>query len=189
MFEAPKFKDGTPSGTVTKSEEFILKAWTRVGVGFNLEPNDFPTDLAELLVRSVPIFSRNSRLFFLVATWLQANSHLVDAERLAACARRELQGDNLSTLGLLLDCALPGNQRAHFAGLLAQIPPAEKAQPFFEVMRNDARLRDLSERHSSPIGKRWNLWLEEFPFKFDALRPRSWILAHNPDLKPPLKGP
>lgn len=41
----------------------------------------------------------------------------------------------------------------------------------------------MAKRKASAISRRWNLWCQPVEFKEDAMRPPSWMMARQPQLR------
>lgn len=161
----------------------LIAEWTRIGAGFNVDPAESTPDLERLILDTSRYAAADSRLFSMATTWLGMYDKLVARHRLARLVVAELEPGYRPVLGLLLDLASTVKPTAHFNAAMAHCPPADLAEPLFEIDRQSEAFRARAERRASDISRRWNLWIEPMPPKKDAIRPGSWIIDHNPEFR------
>jgi hypothetical protein len=162
------------------SSSTVSSLWARAGAMFLIEPAASSPDLERLLIETARHSRENSRLFIMAATWLSRYGDLVSSDRLGKMIEEERDQNLSAVLGLLLDEVKVISGSTHFDETIAKCQPANKAQPLFEIEQRNPTLRKLAERHASALSKKWNLWAEPFEPKYNAIRPKSWIVAMNP---------
>jgi hypothetical protein len=174
------------SSSITQPDDeelALIRAWTRLGAAFTVEPEREPVDLETVIARTAEIAVRNERLFIMAATWLAARHHLVDARRLVA-AVKPLRGRASAVAGALLSVAAESTtgQTALDAGL-AVCHKLRRAEPLFDVMRTQPRIMALVKQETLPVYLQWGLWHNDARLAWDALRPVRWTLSHCPELR------
>lgn len=161
----------------------LIRAWTRLGAAFTVEPEREPVDLEIVIAQTAEIAPRNERLFVMAATWLAGRHTLVDARRLVAALKR-LHGKSSAVAGALLSVAAESTtgQTALHAGL-AVCHRLRHAEPLFGVMRAHPKLLALVKQETLPVYLQWGLWHNDARLAWDALRPIRWTLSHCPELR------
>ena len=157
----------------------LPRLWSRLGVMFGTAPAPDEPDLERLLLASAQSLPHNGRLFPTIATWLVEYGNAVARRRLARLAAAELGPEDRSALGLLLDAVAEHGGPADLTGIVP-CTPVDPPCPLSAEFRRTPALVAISERTASPLSKRWGLWHPEIALKRDAVRPASWVLAHNP---------
>lgn len=158
------------------------RSWARLGIAFGARPAPHEPDLERLLLASARELPRNGRLLPTIATWLAEYGNAVARHRLARLAAVELEPEDGAALGLLLDAAAASGGPADLAGLVGH-RPVVPARPLSEEFRRTPALTAIAEGTASALSRRWGLWTPEITLKPDALRPASWLLAHNPSYR------
>jgi len=161
----------------------LAEQWTALGASFASSPWHDEIDLERLLLDTARYASEMSRLFIMAATWLHAYGDLVAKHRLRRLIRDELEPEYRPVLGLLLDIAQQGTHPLKFHSVTRHLKPNQHPYPLFEVSQKNHRLIELTEKRASPISKRWGLWCQPIEFKEDALRPASWMMSRQPQLR------
>lgn len=161
----------------------LISRWTSLGAGFDAEPCAEAIDLERLLLDTARHASCMARLFIMAATWLHIYGDLLAKHRLKRLIRDELELEFQATLGLLLDTAQQGTHPLEFHSIIRQLEPARQPRPLFESARRTSRMADMAKRKASAISRRWNLWCQPVEFKEDAMRPPSWMMARQPQLR------
>lgn len=172
---------------MTDRLDILIGRWTRLGAGFSAAPAVKPPgnspDLERLLLDTARESPGMARLFIMAATWLRSYGVVIARHRLKKLIREELEPEHHPVLGLLLDIAQQGTHPPEFASVLRTLRPAPKARPLFEIERSDARLAARAERMATELSRRWGLWCGPIELKRDALRPASWVRAHNREFR------
>jgi len=158
----------------------LFARWARAGVLFGTRPSHRSPDPERLLLDTARLAPSHARLFALSVTWLSQYSSFVARHRLKRLVIDELEPDARPTLGLLLDLAIK-HGAARGLTLVAQACGRHvEPRPLFVVHRGSAARRRLAEQAACSEAKRRGLWAPDVEPKPDALRPASWIIAHNP---------
>ena len=164
-----------------QQESEVLAAWTRLGVLLGTSAGAEAPDLERLLLATARFAPGNARVFGLAVGWLATFGHLVARHRLKHLIQAELEPEHQATLGLLLDMAA---RHGAPQALCATVRPVCRKSPqrtaLFTAYRT-AGLEALAQSQSCPEAIRWNLYAPDFPPREDTLRPRAWVVAHNPD--------
>lgn len=160
------------------------EAWANLGIVLQCNPAPIFYPPARLILESIRYIPEETRLFFLVSTWINKYCDLVNAGEMACLFRSILTERELPVLALLLETGLPEYARGRFQNIIHSIQPAATPQPLFTAMSCDSYRHEYALNHSSEVGKRWNLWVEEVCFSthMNAIRPLDWILRRNPEL-------
>lgn len=164
---------------MNKRLDNLIRQWTRAGAMFDAEPSAQTPDLERMLLDTARLSPQMSRLFILVATWLNNYGSLIAKHRLKRLIREELAPRHQPALGLLLDIAQQG-QKNRFAFVIRDLQPAQAPAPLFDIQRKYPSAIRKARMQSSQIAKRWNIWMGPFEFKPDAIRPPLWLMRHNP---------
>ncbi len=161
----------------------LIRAWTRLGAAFTVEPEREPVDLEAVIAQTAGVAPRNERLFVMAATWLAGRHTLVDARRLVA-ALKPLRGKSSAVAGALLSVAAESTtgQTALHAGLVV-CHKLRRAEPLFDVMRTHPKLLALVRQEALAVYLWWGLWHNDARLAWDALRPVRWTLDHCPELR------
>ncbi|MEX2212701.1 MAG: hypothetical protein WD768_01150 [Phycisphaeraceae bacterium] len=157
----------------------LIARWVRAGIAFNIGPARHTPDLERLLLKTVRFCEQNSRLFIMVATWLTIYGTYVARHRLKRLALAELTADERAILGLLLESAIDAGATGELRTVLEACAPAAQPRPLFIIDRNKVT-QPLVKKEATAASRRWNLWIQPFELKRNALRTAAWVLATNP---------
>ena len=161
----------------------IIGQWARLGVAFNVRPDDNTPDIEPLLIETAIMLPTMPRLLPACTGWLTQYHRLVCRHRLAGLAAELTTADASATLGLLLDFTRHFSHTDHFNRVIKLCTPAKTPKPLFAVDRLSEPLTSLAQQHSSSTGRRWGLWCEDFALPKDVIRPLTWVMERNPSLK------
>lgn len=157
----------------------LQERWKHWGVAFAVEPCAGPVDLEALLTDTAAHLNQNPRLLVMTVTWLCEHHDIVDVGQLALQAAR-LRGRDAAALGLLLQTAQTFIGEEIFAAILSGLEPCRPAQPLYDVYRGPRPMEAMAKDSASTLSRRWGLWAPPLDsLKPNALRPPSWIAAHN----------
>jgi hypothetical protein len=168
---------------MSESLDTLLGKWASLGAGFDGVPCTAVIDLERMLLETSRHAPEMARLFIVAATWLHTYGDLIAKHRLKRLIRDELDPEYVPVLGILLDTAQQGTHPLEFQSVLKDLHPATVAQPLFLSMRSNPKLASIAKRKASALSQKWNLWCQPFELKFDALRPASWMIVQQPDLR------
>lgn len=175
----------------------LASQWSRVGALWTTPPAPDPVDLEVLIVQTAHMAPASERLFIVTASWLAVHHQFVDALRLeglagdVTVASRADQDAASAVLGALLDVAIAGSSEkaTTLIGARDVCLPARvvgmRPQPLFVVAQRLPMLVDRMRRNALPIYLKWGVWHDDAGLKRTAVRPRSWILKHAPELGNP----
>lgn len=156
----------------------LRACWSRLGFHYGGEMAASPPQLEELLLASLGEVREDPRLFLGVATWLQSYGFLLDGHHLVKL-RGKISGEHSALLGALLTAS----SNPHLKGLLGSCEPLGEEEILFRVMEEREVLRERVQTGALPEIRRWGFLVEDLTLKPDALRPSSWVLRQNPELK------
>jgi hypothetical protein len=164
-------------------ELHLMRAWTRLGVAFTVQPDTSPVDLEVTIARTATFAPQSERLFVMAATWLAARHMLVDARRLIA-ALKPLDARPSAVAGALLSLAAESTTgRTALHAAIEHCRPLRRPVPLFDVLRDDKALLALVQKETPTLYRRWGLWHNDVRLAFDALRPARWTLRRCPELR------
>jgi hypothetical protein len=166
-----------------RNEVALMRAWSRLGVAFTIEPADVAVDLEVTVAQTAVIAPSNERLFVMAATWLSARHMLVDARRLVG-AVEQLDSHASAVAGALLGLAVEsvtGQTALHAA--IEHCHPLRRPAPLFNAVRRHPTLLALVKREAPEVYRRWGLWHNDTRLAPDAVRPVRWTLRHCPELR------
>lgn len=158
----------------------LFSDWARVGVLFGVRPSSQSPDPERLLLATARHAHAEPRLFSLAATWLTRFSSFVARHRLKRLAL-ELEPDAQPVLGLLLDLAVKHGASRELLVVAHACGSAERPQPLFDVHKTSTAHVNIARKNACPEAVLRNLWAPDVEPKFDALRPSSWVIRHNPE--------
>jgi hypothetical protein len=172
------------SAQAGKDDELdLMRAWTRLGMAFTLNPATSPVDLEPTIARTALFAPRSERLFVMAATWLAARHVLVDARRLIV-AVQPLDPRALAVAGALFSLAAEATTgRTALHAAIEHCRPLRRPVPLFDVLNRHKALLSVVKRETPPLYRRWGLWHNDTRLAFDALRPVRWTLRHCPELR------
>lgn len=161
----------------------LISQWNRIGTWFNAPTATQTPDLERLVLDTVRSASGNARLFIMAATWLNQYGEFLARHRFKRMITDELETEYRSVMGMLLDIAQQGTHPLRFQTFIDLLRPAgdRPAHPLFDISRSSPGFIERAKRRASPMSKKWGLWADPIEFKFDAIRPASWIRAQNPE--------
>lgn len=168
--------------TVNDPLDKLIGSWIRVGVGFTAQPAQESPDMERLLLETVRLAPRMSRLFIMSATWLHRYGDLIAKHRLRRLIHDELEPEHRAAMGLLLEIAQQDSHPPQFGSIIRELAPEAEPRPLFDIERTPPSAAERARRRASPTSLRWGIWCEEFEFKDNALRPPTWVMGHNPGL-------
>lgn len=157
--------------------------WARLGVLFNCRPSRRTPDLERLLLDTARACPDNARLLPLVVTWLAKYGQFVARHRLKRLVQTELEPEHSATLGLIVDECIAAGGTRELLIVSEACEPCQPAGPLSRAQRAEASLAEVSERHASEASVRWGAWAPPVERKPDTIRPVSWLLEHNPELR------
>src|SRR6185312_5968007 len=163
----------------------VAARWVKLGVMLNVQADTHESDLERLLLETARVSSANSRLFTLAVTWLAEYGRYVDCRRLTRLVDCELEKEFQPTLGLLLESATKhskGAKKCRFKSAIQACASANNPHPLFDVERRNPVFIKLSKQRASEISRKWGRWSAAIELKTDAIRPRKWVVSHNPSL-------
>ena len=163
--------------------DMLVRDWARLGAGFSAPEAEEAPDLERTLLQTARLAPSMARVFVLAITWMTRYGDLIAIRRLGDLIRSELEPAFLPTMGLMLELAEGERLSGHLAALAKGLPAAAEADPLFEVERGSPTLMERARRRASAVSVRWGVWCEPVEVKDDALRPRAWVLARNPELR------
>ncbi len=161
----------------------LIGQWAALGAGFDIEPYPETVDLERLLLDTARHAPEMSRLFIMAATWLHIYGDFVAKHRLKRLIRDELEPQHQPVLGLLLDIAQQGSHPLEFQSIIKHLEPAEHEKPLFGSIYRNSKLTDISRKKASTLSRKWRLWCQPVEFKEDAMRPASWAISNQPQLR------
>lgn len=178
----------TGTSSTTSSLEDVINAWTALGAGYlgGIERAAAP-DLEHVVLLTAMHGKHDPRMVVMAITWLSRYSSLIAEHRLCKLIRDgAIAAGESSGLGLILNIAI-ANTSSHDRSRNLERPmklcrPAASPGPYFIIDQTNEAMRQRAKRRASDLSARWNLWVEPLAPKYDALRSRSWVIAHNPDL-------
>jgi hypothetical protein len=156
----------------------IRSRWTRLGYAFAMAPAEEPAELEATIVSSLPLVRDDARLFVGIATWLHRYGGLVDGHLLARALSGQGPREKALLGALFAASSCPG-----LRGWQARWDPLPEEEILFSVMARNRVLRSKVEAGSLPRFRKWGFLVDEFALKPAALRPPSWVLRMNPELK------
>lgn len=163
--------------------ESVLMRWSKLGAAFNVKAAENTPDIELLLIDTARILPENARLFSVVVSWLCRNYRLVCRHRLAGFVGRIDEPGTSAALGLILESVKIRVGIDHFNIVIKNCSPLKSSEPLFTVDRSSKGLVAMAEAGSSDIGRKWGLWCEEVQLKNDVVRPSSWIMSENSQLR------
>ena len=161
----------------------VVSDWGRLGILFNVPLAERTPDIEPLLIRTAEVLPNHARLLPAVTTWLGHYERMVARHRLAAIAGRIERRDVSASLGLLLDLGARISQTDHLSSAIAACRAAATPGPLFLVDRRSEAMSRLARDSACDIALRWGLWTPRPATKTDAIRPASWIVRTNPELR------
>ena len=161
----------------------LIRNWVRLGCLFGVTPSPETPDIERLLVRTARLIPHNARLLPVVTTWLVVYGDAVARHRLGRLIRGELARGDQPSLGLLLEAAVERGAPTGLRACCQACTPETVGRPLYAFQRDDATLAAIAEKNASALSRRWGVWAPEFDLKRDAIRPVSWVLDRNPDLR------
>lgn len=161
----------------------VERDWTRLGVLFNCRMSRQTPDLERLLLDTARACPDNARLLPLVVTWLSQYGQFVARHRLKRLVQTELEPEHSSILGLIVEEAVTAGGTRELLTVSEACEPRRPAGPISRAQRTEASLSEIAKRHASEASARWGAWAPPVEPKPDAIRPVSWLLEHNPELR------
>ncbi len=157
----------------------LRSAWNRLGFSYGGSSASSPPFLEEVLVESLEEVREDPRLFLGAATWLHSYGVLVDGHQLS----RRLKEVGSKDSSALLAALIVASSSPHLKGLLASCKALSKEEILFTAMNKKKFLRERVAAEAIPEIRKWGFLVDDLTLKPDALRPSSWVLRNNPDLK------
>ena len=184
-FSVPDAATQSNSGTrkLGPQDARVERGWARLGVLFNCRPSRQTPDLEHLLLDTARACPDNARLLPLVVTWLSQYGQFVARHRLKRLVQAELEPEHSAILGLIIEEAVKAGGTRELLTVSEACEPRQPAGPLSRAQRAEASLAEVSKRHASETSARWGAWAPLVEPKPDAIRPVSWLLEHNPDLR------
>lgn len=163
----------------------LVSRWAGLGAMFSVTDSTHNTDVERLLLDTARFTASNSRLFIFAVTWLAHYGDYVARHRLARLILHELQSQHRPTMGLILEMALEKSDRrsAHFNQSIQVCGHTIDHRPLFDIDQRSEFSRNRAKETACALSIKWGRWLEDFELKNDALRPASWIVAHNHSIR------
>lgn len=169
--------------TMSKSLDDILRQWTGLGAGFNIQAAKGEIDLERLLLDTARLIPGMARLYIMAATWLHTYGEMIAKHRLKRLIREELEPEHWATMGLLLETAQQGKHPKEFESITKRLKPTSDPKPLFEQARQNPKLAALAERRASDLSRKWRRWAQPIDFKKDAIRPANWLIDRLPAMR------
>ncbi len=161
----------------------VERDWARVGVLFNCRPSRKAPDLERLLLDTARACPDNARLLPLVVTWLSHYGQFVARHRLKRLVQTDLEPEHSAILGLIVEEAIAACGTRELLIVSEACESRRPAGPLSRPQRDEASLVEVAKRHASEASARWGAWAPPVEPKPDAIRPVSWLLEHNPELR------
>lgn len=161
----------------------VERDWARLGVLFNCRASRRTPDLERLLLDTARACPDNARLLPLVVTWLSQYGQFVARHRLKRLVQTELEPEHSATLGLIVEEAIAAGGTRELLTVSEVCEPCRPAGPLSRAQRAEVSLAEVSKRHASEVSVRWGAWAPPVETKLDAIRPVSWLLEHNTELR------
>ena len=161
----------------------VERDWARLGVLFNCRASRRTPDLERLLLDTARACPDNARLLPLVVTWLSQYGQFIARHRLKRLVQTELEPEHSATLGLIVEEAITAGGTRELLIVSEVCEPRGPAGPLSRAQRAEASLVEVAKRHASEASARWGAWAPPVEPKPDAIRPVSWLLEHNPELR------
>jgi MarR family protein len=166
--------------------------WARIGGGFTVAPVAHRVDVEQLVVASARAAHADSRLFWVMASWMAEHIKLADVRRLGRLLDEVAAGGDRSpeealasaAAGAAIDVALTLSGRAvkPLKALRQHCRPLGVPRPLFDVIARDRVLSMIAREECRPEFAAWGLWQHEISDKRDAIRSVSGILRACPEL-------
>ena len=157
----------------------LRPAWSRLGFSFGGEVASSASNLEAILVASLQQARGDSRLFLGAATWLHSYGFLVDGYDLVRRMGKTFSPPHSSLLAVLVSAS----SSPHLKGLLAHCEALPEEEILFDVMQQNEILRTKVTSSAIPRIRQWGLLVDDLELKPDSLRPISWVLRMNPELR------
>lgn len=161
----------------------VERDWARLGLLFNCRASRRTPDLERLLLDTARACPDNARLLPLVVTWLSQYGQFVARHRLKRLVQTELEPEHSATLGLIVEECIAAGGTRELLIVSEACEPCQPAGPLSRAQRAEASLAEVSKRHASEASARWGAWAPPVELRPDAIRPVSWLLEHNPELR------
>lgn len=161
----------------------VERDWARLGVLFNCRASRRTPDLERLLLDTARACPDNARLLPLVVTWLSQYGQFVARHRLKRLVQTELEPEHSAILGLIVEEAVTAGGTRELLIVSEVCEPRRLTGPLSRAQRTEASLAEIAKRHASEASVRWGGWTPPVVPKPDAIRPVSWLLEHNPELR------
>lgn len=161
----------------------VERDWARLGVLFNCRASRRTPDLERLLLDTARACPDNARLLPLVVTWLSQYGQFVARHRLKRLVQAELEPEHSATLGLIVEECIAAGGTRELLTVSEACEPRRPAGPLSRAQRTEASLAEIAKRHASDASARWGAWAPPVEPKPNAIRPVSWLLEHNPELR------
>ncbi len=161
----------------------VERDWVRLGVLFNCRASRRTPDLEHLLLDTARACPDNARLLPLVVTWLSQYGQFVARHRLKRFVQTELEPEHSSILGLIVEEAIAAGGTRELLTVSEACEPRRPAGPLSQAQRAEVSLAEVAKRQASEASARWGVWTPPVVPKPDAIRPVSWLLEHNPELR------
>lgn len=161
----------------------VERDWTQLGVLFNCRASRRTPDLERLLLDTARACPDNARLLPPVVTWLSRYGQFVARHRLKRLVQTELEPEYSSILGLIVEEAIAAGGTRELLNVSEACEPRRPAGPLSRAQRTEVSLSEIAKRHASEASARWGAWAPPVEPKPDAIRPVSWLLEHNPELR------
>lgn len=190
---------GQRSGAALTNVAPLDAQWARIGGGFTVAPSTDRVDLEPLLVASAAVAHADSRLFWMMTSWLAVHRSLVDARRLAQLLQRITNqsqhtdvadaGDETALASAAFGAALEVVQSFDkgatkwVVALQAHCRPLSVPRPLFDILVRDAVLTMVARDNSREEFTKWGLWQHEISDKRDAIRPIAGVWELAPELR------
>ena len=164
-------------------ENYLYSQWTRIGVGFDLDPAQETVSVESLFIQTCSVASDIPRLFWAAASWLSVHHQLVNG-RLLVKELENLGIHESPVAGAILNVALELNPTASTLdqAMVHCIPSPDK-RVLFSQYANNRILTEYARRESIELFNRWGFWHNQISDKRDAIRPIAWIIKYCPDLR------
>lgn len=157
----------------------LRSSWSRLGFSFGGEIAASPPNLEGILLTSLQQVRKEPRLFLGAATWLHEYGFLVDGHELI----RRLEMATSPPASALLAALVTASSSPHLKGLLSRCEALPEEEILFEVLGQKEVLRAKVTAAAIPGIRRWGLLVDDLELKPNSLRPSSWVLRMNPELR------
>lgn len=164
-------------------ENYLYSQWTRIGVGFDLDPAQETVSVESLFIQTCSVASEFPRLFWAAASWLSVHHQLVNG-RLLAKELETLDSQFSAVAGAILSVAIELNPTASTLDKVTlHCRPLRGKRVLFAQYANNLVLAEYAKKESLKLFNEWGFWHNQISDKRDAIRPISWIIKACPDLR------